>query len=177
MKDSCTITEAVDGGVWKWPNEWYTYLVLNNIQVPMLNEMEKDIIQWIDKDGKKTVFSTRQVWKDLKVIGQKVNWYDMVWFNQCIPKHAFVLWMAVQGKLMTRDRILKWKPNDRLECALCGNCSDSHDHLFFQCMYSAEIGGNFRKWSNGNQAWIGLILSLILLNLGVIIAFGAFSED
>ena len=26
----------------------------------------------------------------------EATWYEVVWFSQNIPKHAFVLWLAVQ---------------------------------------------------------------------------------
>nr|GEW55310.1 RNA-directed DNA polymerase, eukaryota, reverse transcriptase zinc-binding domain protein [Tanacetum cinerariifolium] len=54
----------------------------------------------------------------------------------------------VQEKLLTQDRILKWKPNEILECALCGKCSDSHEHLFFQCTYSAREWGKLQPMIN-----------------------------
>ncbi|GKE65844.1 RNA-directed DNA polymerase, eukaryota, reverse transcriptase zinc-binding domain protein, partial [Tanacetum coccineum] len=63
----------------------------------------------------------------------------MIWYTQCIPKHAIVLWMAFQEKLLNQDRIMKWRPKEKLKCALCGKCNDSHGHLFFQCSFSAEI--------------------------------------
>ncbi|GJU37824.1 RNA-directed DNA polymerase, eukaryota, reverse transcriptase zinc-binding domain protein [Tanacetum coccineum] len=47
--------------------------------------------------------------------------------------------MAVQNKLMTRDKIDVWKPNEILECALCSQCPDSHNHLIFNCPYSSKV--------------------------------------
>ncbi|GJW15975.1 reverse transcriptase zinc-binding domain-containing protein [Tanacetum coccineum] len=62
-----------------------------------------------------------------------------MWFSQCCPKHSFVMWLAVHGRLATQDRISKWKPNEKYLCPLCGKCADSHDHLFFSCEFSSKV--------------------------------------
>nr|GEU89064.1 hypothetical protein [Tanacetum cinerariifolium] len=36
-----------------------------------------------------------------------VKWHKLVWFSQNIPKHSFILWMAIQNKLVTQDKIRK----------------------------------------------------------------------
>ncbi|XP_024963978.1 uncharacterized protein LOC112504274 [Cynara cardunculus var. scolymus] len=45
----------------------------------------------------------------------------------------------VKRRLPTQVR-LHWKdePPD-LECSLCGQCLDSHDHLFFQCPFAGVV--------------------------------------
>ncbi|GJT60790.1 hypothetical protein Tco_1004323 [Tanacetum coccineum] len=79
LSDQCTVDEAIERGVWKWPNEWFgRYPILNNYGVPHLNKYRRDI-----------------------------------------------------GRLLTQDRVLRWKPNEDLKCPLCEECNDSHEHLFF----------------------------------------------
>lgn len=95
-------------------------------------------------------FSTKQ---DLRNNWPKVEWKDVVWFKQFNPRHAFILWLAVQGKLMTKDRVAKWQSNSCKQCALCKSGNDSHEHLFFKCKYTEEIWtrlGNLR-WGMGVQ--------------------------
>ena len=41
----------------------------------------------------------------------------MVWGKGCIPKLAFTLWLAVEGKLITKDRLRKWGMQN---VGLCG---------------------------------------------------------
>ena len=63
----------------------------------------------------------------------------MVWGKGCIPKLAFTLWLAVQGKLMTKDRLRKWgMQNVDLTCVLCGGI-ESVDHLFFACTFAKSV--------------------------------------
>ncbi|GKA74484.1 reverse transcriptase zinc-binding domain-containing protein [Tanacetum coccineum] len=140
MTDKCTVKEAINRGNWNWPSDWAgKFPILSNYGVPNLKESEGDVTKWKDNNGKLVTFSVKQAWKDRIAEGLKVNWKDMVWYTQCIPKHAFVLWMAVQGRLLTQDRMIKWNPNAVLKCPLCDECSDSHDHLFFKCKYSELV--------------------------------------
>ncbi|GJX21074.1 hypothetical protein Tco_0223751 [Tanacetum coccineum] len=38
-----------------------------------------------------------------------------------------------------KDRIMRWHQWANLKCSLCNDCEDSHEHLFFNCSYSAKI--------------------------------------
>ncbi|GKB02256.1 reverse transcriptase domain-containing protein, partial [Tanacetum coccineum] len=58
--------------------------------------------------GKEKRFSVREVWKAIRIDCPKVIWYRHVWFSQCIPRHAFILWVAIKGRLKTLDRISRW---------------------------------------------------------------------
>ncbi|GKA30997.1 reverse transcriptase domain, reverse transcriptase zinc-binding domain protein [Tanacetum coccineum] len=37
-----------------------------------------------------------------------VDWYKVVWFPYCIPRHAIHLWLVVKQKLKTQDRLRQW---------------------------------------------------------------------
>ncbi|GJR10310.1 uncharacterized mitochondrial protein-like protein [Tanacetum coccineum] len=90
-------------------------------------------------------YSTKTVWRDMDCDNPKVIWRHLIWFAQCIPRHSFVLWMAIQNRLMTRDRVVVWKPNEPMKCVLCDLCPDSHDHLFFACSYSSLVWNEMLK--------------------------------
>lgn len=49
------------------------------------------------------------------------------------------MWMAMQERLMTQDKLARWRPNEIMECTLCKQCMESHKHLFFQCDYSKAV--------------------------------------
>nr|GEX14201.1 hypothetical protein [Tanacetum cinerariifolium] len=70
---------------------------------------------------------------------------------QLIPRHAFILWLAIQGKLMTQDRMEKWQNNVDLKCALCKSCADLHEHLFFKCAYTLKVWKEMLKKTNNLQ--------------------------
>ncbi|GJW02174.1 RNA-directed DNA polymerase, eukaryota, reverse transcriptase zinc-binding domain protein [Tanacetum coccineum] len=146
LKDNCTVKEVIQDGRWVWPNEWSSdFEKLRQIQIPVLKENCEDCVVWITRLGKELKFKIGEVWKDLCRNNAKVDWCSMVWFPQAIPRHAFVLWLATKKRLMTQDRMALWRPNDNLKCALCGQCEDSHNHLFFSCEFSKVI------WKELNQ--------------------------
>ena len=33
----------------------------------------------------------------------KLHWAKVVWINYATPKHAFILWLAMKEKLLTKD--------------------------------------------------------------------------
>ncbi|PWA39286.1 reverse transcriptase domain, Reverse transcriptase zinc-binding domain protein [Artemisia annua] len=43
------------------------------------------------------------------------------------------------------DRLLKWYPEKQVQCPLCEECPDSHEHLFFECPYSTLIWQDMKK--------------------------------
>ncbi|XP_058195059.1 uncharacterized protein LOC131311586 [Rhododendron vialii] len=48
--------------------------------------------------------------------------------------------MAMQGKLASKDRLLKWSVVDNATCVLCRNGAlESHNHLFFDCTFSRAV--------------------------------------
>ncbi|GJY44437.1 reverse transcriptase zinc-binding domain-containing protein [Tanacetum coccineum] len=125
-----------------------TFPVLQQIQVPNLHDNVSDEAVWVTRTGKETKFVTKSVWKDMCSNEPKVIWNSVVWFSQCVLKHSFVLWIAVQSRLMTQDKVLVWKPNEIMKCAFCSQCPDSIEHLFFTCAYSKSIWDDMQMLLN-----------------------------
>ena len=100
---------------------------------------------WKDKNGKIVDYSTKTVYNTLSQSGRVVKWNKVVWFSQCNPRMAFILWMAMRCKLQTQDRIMRWNNDTNMKCALCNNVQDSHNHLFFECLYSKHIWSCLKK--------------------------------
>ncbi|GJR73274.1 RNA-directed DNA polymerase, eukaryota, reverse transcriptase zinc-binding domain protein [Tanacetum coccineum] len=165
---NCTVNDIINNGEWKWLEEWINdFAEIDQIQVLILDENVEDMAVWRSNNGIEKSFKISTVWKDISQQEEKVDWHPLVWFNQSIPKHAFVTWLAIQGRLMTQDRLRVWKPNDVLKCSLCGKCCDSHEHLFFKCEFAKGIWKeiksllNVRLFDNWNQ----IISEMVLLPL------------
>ena len=142
----CTVDKIISNGIWSWPDDWFIkFPNLRNIQIPTLLNDTRDKVEWITNNGLRTEFATKVVWKDLCCSGNKVIWNDLVWFSQSIPKHSFILWMAIKGRLMTQDRIAVWNPNGDMKCVFCKQCLDSHAHLFFLCQYTNQVWKEMQK--------------------------------
>ncbi|GKB60710.1 RNA-directed DNA polymerase, eukaryota, reverse transcriptase zinc-binding domain protein, partial [Tanacetum coccineum] len=138
MSNLDCLADAIINGRWKWAEEWKDrYPEISQITVPSLTRV-KDKAQWLYEGNKVKNYSTRNAWITLRDSWPKVDWCKVVWFSQCSPKQAIILWMAIQKKLLTQDRMI-WIQNGSLKCALCSGCPDSHDHLFFDCPYSKKV--------------------------------------
>lgn len=86
-----------------------------------------------------------------------------MWFSHCIPRHTFILWLAVKEKLITQDKLMKWYPNKTLECSLCKTVPDSHNHLFFQCDYSKKVWTEIKvkaRIVSIDDTWMNIVSSL-----------------
>ncbi|GJX76581.1 RNA-directed DNA polymerase, eukaryota, reverse transcriptase zinc-binding domain protein [Tanacetum coccineum] len=139
MKDNDCVVDLIHNGEWNWPKFWFDqFPVLKSPHVPNLSH-QKDSVIWVDENNKETGFSVGIAWKSLRDKWPTVNWSRVVWFSQCVPKHAFILWLAIQGKLLTQDKMLNWQNGLDLKCSLCKVCCDSHSHLFFDCAFSKSV--------------------------------------
>ncbi|KAJ0833348.1 putative RNA-directed DNA polymerase [Helianthus annuus] len=138
------VADVYTEGSWLWPDAWRdTYPVLIQLDLMQRNLNNQDRLLWRD-DDKLNEYSSSGVWNSVRAREQEVNWASIVWFSQCVPRHAFLMWLIVRRKLLTQDKILQWsyprrKNMNMMCCLLCYENVDSHDHLFFECKLSSEI--------------------------------------
>ncbi|GKB83265.1 RNA-directed DNA polymerase, eukaryota, reverse transcriptase zinc-binding domain protein [Tanacetum coccineum] len=119
MKANLTVSEFIKGYNGEWPAEWMT-------KFPMIYYLPKNIVTqdhidamlWKGKDGTIGEFSVSQAYYDLQTDRNAVSWNKLVWFSQNIPKHAFILWLAIQEKLTTQDKVRRWGSYDMMECKM-----------------------------------------------------------
>ena len=62
-----------------------------------------------------------------------------MWFKNAVPKHLFLLWVAVQQKLTTQDRLHRFGIHGPNRCSLCLRNNEDHNHLFFECSYTKAL--------------------------------------
>lgn len=67
-----------------------------------------------------------------------------LWKPCLLPKHAFILWLGVKGRLLTKDRITYLELEGY--CDLCSVSLETLDHLFFECRFSLSIWEQIKKW-------------------------------
>ncbi|GAA0173755.1 reverse transcriptase [Lithospermum erythrorhizon] len=63
---------------------------------------EKD--QWRWGAGE---FVQRQLWEDVRVRGTTVGWGRWLWSCYGIPRYAFIVWLLLQNRLSTKDRLCR----------------------------------------------------------------------
>ncbi|XP_021970148.1 uncharacterized protein LOC110865195 [Helianthus annuus] len=129
---------------WAWPEGWRSrFPMLDQLDNIRLNPNSTDRLCW--KEGDVTHdFSSSIAWHSVRSREQEIDWVNLVWFPQCIPRHAFLMWLIMRRKLLTQDIILQWdisrrKNMNMMCCLLCYENVDSHEHLFFECSFSSKI--------------------------------------
>ncbi|KAL7616874.1 hypothetical protein Lser_V15G04043 [Lactuca serriola] len=140
LSDSSLVCDVLDFDTYSWPVEWVNkFPGLTEAPMFCIDSNMNDVVGWRDKKGICRKFSCKQVWSDLNNFGDIVPWYDIVWYNNCIPRNSFILWMAVLNRLKTQDRVRGWEVAGKLLCPFCEIVPDSHNHLFFNCDYTSRI--------------------------------------
>lgn len=81
----------------------------------------------------------KKLYNLLKPHPAKVPWRRVICNNKASPKSLFILWLAVQNRLATKDRLQKWHISCDPLCALCGEEDETLPHLFFDCKISSEV--------------------------------------
>ncbi|XP_060202516.1 uncharacterized protein LOC132630951 [Lycium barbarum] len=83
------------------------------------------------------------------------NWKNLLLSSGPLPRHHFILWLAVQNRLATVDRLAKWNIQVPMECVMCSSQAvETMQHLFFDCTYSKYIWHTILTWL-GIQKQIG----------------------
>jgi hypothetical protein len=67
----------------------------------------------ISKNGS---YVSSKTWDFLREKKEKVDWWKMEWFPYAIPKHAFIVWLAVQDRLIIGARMVKWGYKREVKC-------------------------------------------------------------
>ncbi|GJX40819.1 zinc knuckle CX2CX4HX4C containing protein [Tanacetum coccineum] len=67
-----------------------------------------DRIVWKTRNDMDSGFSVATVWDCIRSRGAKIDWYNLVWFSHNIPRHYIHLWLVIQRKLKTQDKLRQW---------------------------------------------------------------------
>ncbi|GJT92641.1 hypothetical protein Tco_1081486 [Tanacetum coccineum] len=136
----CKVADIISNGMWCWPDELTNrFDALPVIPPPCIVVGKQDKVCWKSDNGKLLDFSAFNVWDDIREKNNLVPWSKLVWFSQCIPRHSFMLWLAILGKLKTHDVMTKLDMNLNKVCVFCGKVPDSHNHLFFACDFPKGV--------------------------------------
>ncbi|XP_074300984.1 uncharacterized protein LOC141632329 [Silene latifolia] len=90
---------------------------------------------WSANNG---VYSVSSGYKWLLGQQNKVPWLSLVWNKTSIPKHSFIGWLAIQERLLTKDRLLKFGVISDGLCFLYHHYLETHQHLLYDCHFSQQ---------------------------------------
>lgn len=75
-----------------------------------------------------------------------VPWRELTLNNAATPKVRFILWLALHGKLATKDRLHKFGVEVDQICVFCQQSPENLEHLLFSC---PVIGDGFKSYFIG----------------------------
>ncbi|GJW37180.1 retrotransposon protein, putative, ty1-copia subclass, partial [Tanacetum coccineum] len=102
------VADLIVNGAWAWPQSWlHKASDIGNILVPALDGLKSDMRQWRDLNGNLSSFTVAKAWEAIRLHGNQVDWFQIVWFSHNIPRHAFHLWLVMRNGLKTHDRMSK----------------------------------------------------------------------
>ncbi|KAL0293830.1 UNVERIFIED_CONTAM: hypothetical protein Sradi_6917800 [Sesamum radiatum] len=90
---------VVQDGQWKWPAEYDFDIQEIIAALPPIHQHQSDMIQW--RTGK---FTTAAVLSLIQPPSPRVPWYHLLGGKFKIPRHNFILWLAILERLSTMDR-------------------------------------------------------------------------
>lgn len=108
--------------------------------VPCLNTLAL----WAPNDA----LQTGKVYEALRPKKDLCHFTSFVWKSYIPPKHSFIAWLALRGRLATKDR-LSYLDISKV-CPLCDKEPESASHLFFACDFAASVWDNIRQHGGFN---------------------------
>ncbi|KAJ9535397.1 hypothetical protein OSB04_un001487 [Centaurea solstitialis] len=134
------VRDVVCDGFWLWPVDlWNKFSNIFKLFQPVLRENVRDKVLWRSQSGSIDDFSVAAVWDENFLNFEEKSWHKLIWFSQGVPRHAFILWLAINERLRTLDRLLKWKVKEEGVCVLCNVGMENHSHIFVECAYAREV--------------------------------------
>ncbi|KAL2252819.1 UNVERIFIED_CONTAM: hypothetical protein Sindi_0076600 [Sesamum indicum] len=151
LDESAKLQVFINEGQWQWP--FITDLECMEIiyMLPRIHGGD-DRINWRFSEGRPT---TQSLYRLFCPPGPKVGWSSLLSGSLKIPRHNFILWLAIQEKLPTTDK--PWMTHLG-GCILCDEgAAETDTHMFFRCRYRrrclAAIPHHIRfAWPN--REWI-----------------------
>ncbi|KAI8527725.1 hypothetical protein RHMOL_Rhmol12G0096800 [Rhododendron molle] len=113
---SAKVSSLIHNGGWKWPRGRNRIMREVKDFTPegfLPDVFVEDSVIWIP--SKNGIFSMKSAWNTIRRVLPaqewcKVaqEWCKVVWFKGHVPRWAFILWMAMQIRLNTKDRLSLW---------------------------------------------------------------------
>ncbi|XP_019230192.1 PREDICTED: uncharacterized protein LOC109211148 [Nicotiana attenuata] len=80
-----------------------------------------------------------------------VIWKSLMFKNDARPKASFIMWLLLQGRLATTDRLMRWGITVDITYSLCQAELETREHLFVECDFAKAIWRRLQKWLKWQQ--------------------------
>ncbi|KAL0290483.1 UNVERIFIED_CONTAM: Retrovirus-related Pol polyprotein from type-2 retrotransposable element R2DM [Sesamum radiatum] len=130
---SAPLSTVISEDAWSWPHITDMESIDITHDLPTIHG-GRDRILWTGPRGS---FSSAAAYDLFRPPGPTVGWTSLLVGTFHIPRHRFILWLTLQGRLATTDR--PWLQHLGSGCVLCQDgIPESHEHLFFMCPFARE---------------------------------------
>ncbi|KAL0287138.1 UNVERIFIED_CONTAM: hypothetical protein Sradi_7131200 [Sesamum radiatum] len=130
---SAPLSTVIWEDTWAWPHITDMESVDITHDLPAIHGGQDQIL-WI---GPRGAFSSAAAYDVFRPPGPTVDWSSLLVGSFHIPRHRFILWLAIQGRLSTTDK--PWLQHLGTGCVLCQEGHpESHEHLFFMCSFATR---------------------------------------
>ncbi|KAL2230782.1 UNVERIFIED_CONTAM: hypothetical protein Sindi_1672600 [Sesamum indicum] len=151
LEESAKLRSVISAREWQWPTitDFECLEITHNLPLIFGGE---DRVVWRCEEGQPT---TQALYRLFDHFEPKVGWSSLLSGSLKIPRHSFILWLAILGKLPTTDK--PWLSHLGV-CILCDEgAMESHPHLFFRCRFSRQCLFEIRRrirfhWPNRDWA-------------------------
>jgi len=143
-----------EGPMWRWTLTWKSELTPEQqAQVITLQGIlqhhhprhnAKDQLRW----GNKSNFCTKGLMTEVGKVNQRNvivdNLASTVWMKVAPPKVEFMTWLALLGKLNTREMLVRKGilNSEDNKCSFCQSNPETLDHLLLSCAVSRNVWNN-----------------------------------
>ncbi|XP_048489902.1 uncharacterized protein LOC125491869 [Beta vulgaris subsp. vulgaris] len=130
---------------------WWTYVAPSSaswswkVICKMKDKMKVAYHNNLWMDGSRD-YTVKEGYNWLRGDQDTVWWKHWVWNPINIPKHSFIAWLTMLGRLRTREKLQQAGICQDASCLLCQQGQDSCSHLFFQCQFSQEVCRGIMNW-------------------------------
>lgn len=132
------VADWIRDGIWHIPDSFrrkFPGIARDIQQIPIANQ--PDTVVWrICATG---LFSTSSCYNAIRIKFAKVWWHNVVWTKQIFPRHGFILWLIMRGRLKTKAYLARLHIGADDRCSFCQSKSEEIDHLFFECDYTKSV--------------------------------------
>lgn len=102
----------------------------------------QDGADWLSKSE----FSVSKLYQALLGEVERVEWAKMICQNPAPPKCVFSIWLLLHGKLPTCNFLQKIGIVVDPTCCLCGEETETIDHMFFACDVVQHVWAGVARW-------------------------------
>ncbi|XP_057251794.1 uncharacterized protein LOC125498534 [Beta vulgaris subsp. vulgaris] len=137
-------------GVYIKESNWASYVAPSHAswawkyvcQAKNLMNEKTNGVQWLINGQ----FSIKQYYQLPMRGNRQAVWARYVWNRYTLPKHRLIMWLAIQDRLKTRQRLKLMNVCVDDQCVLCQQHTKTMKHLLFECKFSELCLSEVLQW-------------------------------